>query len=185
MTGGDSLRERLVRAASPRATWTAVALYVASVVALTASDNRIAHFAPDVTKPDLRFGYGYPELVGVLEAFGPGGREAYAWNLAIDSVMPILFAAATLLVVARALPRWLGVLGLAPVAFAVLDLIENAAFAAMLAQYPAVSEALVSATRWITMVKLSAFYIAMPTLVLCGTFLLVRGMRRRWRSRST
>ena len=185
MTGGESPRERLVRAASPRVTWTAVVLYVASVVALTASDNRIAHFAPDVTKPDLRFGYGTAELIGVLEAFGPGGREAYAWNLAIDSVMPILFAAATLLVVARAVPRWLGVLGLAPVAFAVLDLIENAAFGAMLAQYPGISEALVSVTRWVTMVKLSAFYVAMPTLILGAAILLARWLRRRWWRRST
>ena len=184
MTDASGLRERIVRVATPGVTMGALALYGLSVVALTMSDARVASFAPGVTKPDLRFGYGYAELVDVLEAFGPGGRSAYAWNLAIDSVMPVFFAAATLLVLARVAPRWLGVLGAAPLVFAVVDLIENASFGWMLIQFPEVSASLVAVTRWLTMVKLSAFYVALPTLIVGAVILLVRWLQGRWKARS-
>jgi hypothetical protein len=94
-----------------------------------------------------------------------------------------MFAAAALLVAARAAPRWLGWLGIAPVVFLLLDLIENIAFALMLAQFPEVSPALVGFTRPVTMIKLSAFMIAMPTLILGALFLLLAGFIR-WRKAS-
>jgi hypothetical protein len=64
--------------------------------------------------------------------------------------------------------------------FMLLDLVANAAFAVMLSQYPEVSPALVSFTRPVTMIKLSAFVIAMPTLIL-SVLILIAAAVSRWR----
>ena len=160
-----SLRDRIRAAATPAATLVGVALYLVSVAALLWSDGQLAGRAADLTKPDLRLGYDHAEVLVFLTALGESGRRAYALNLIIDSLMPVAFAAATVLVVARATWRWLPVLAVAPAAFLVLDLLENAAFAMMIGQYPDVSEMLVSAASPVTAVKLAAFFVGLPTLV--------------------
>jgi hypothetical protein len=71
------------------------------------------------------------------------------------------------------------VLSVAPFTFPVLEVIENAAFASMLARYPAISPGLVAATSPVTMVKLAAFVITLPTLVLGVTAIGVRWLRGR------
>jgi hypothetical protein len=101
------IRSRLVAYATPRATAVAVALYLASIGLLTLSDINIARHAPQVTKPDLIFGYSHAQIVELFTAFGDGGRQAYAINLVIDTLMPLALLVATLLVIARATPRWL------------------------------------------------------------------------------
>ena len=174
-----SIRDRLVIIATPRAIALAVGLYLTSVVGLTLSDANVATYAPGVTKPDLRFGYGYADILDALTTFGEGGRLAYAINLLIDTVMPVLFVAATVLVVASAVPRWLGVLSVAPTAFCILDFIENAAFAVLLVQYPDIAPGLVAITSPVTMVKLTSFAVALPTIVLGAAALGFRWLRSR------
>jgi hypothetical protein len=99
-------------------------------------------------------------------------------NLLVDTVMPVMFAAATTLVVARAAPRRLGLHVVPPAAFLVLDVMENMAFLTMLRQYPDVSPALVAATSPVTVIKLSAFVLAFPTLIIGAVVLGVRWLRR-------
>jgi hypothetical protein len=176
------LPERVRHAATPRAVAVALGLYLLSIAALQWSDLRLAAHAPGVTKPDLNFGYGHAEILSILTALGESGRTEYAWGLVIDSVMPILLAVATILVAARAAPRLLPWLSAAPVTFMVLDLIENASFGMMVAQYPEVSPALVAATSPVTMVKLVSFTVTFPTLVVGTGMLVVRWARGRRRA---
>jgi hypothetical protein len=171
--------DRLRAAATPRNILIALILYLGSIALLTLSDMQIERYAPGITKPDLQFGYTYSAVMDTFSEMGADGRRAYGGNLIIDSVMPILFAAVTLLTAARAAPRWLGLLAIAPLVFFGLDMVENAAFAYLLSQYPEISPGLVGVVRWITMVKLSAYVIALPTLVLGLIWLLVRGLVRK------
>ena len=108
----------------------------------------------DATKPDLLFGYGTADLHALFTAYGPGGRTAYAVGLVVDTAYPLALAAATVLFAARALPhrtRWLWTF---PVAFAVLDVIENIGFGVALAAHPRTLDGLVAVLSPITQVKL-------------------------------
>jgi hypothetical protein len=177
--------DRIRLVATPRAVAGAIGLYLLSIIVLQWSDLRLAAHAPGVTKPDLTFGYGHAEILSILTAFGAGGRTEYAWGLVIDSVMPVLLALATILVAARAAPRLLPWLSAAPITFLVLDLIENASFGVMLAQYPDVSPALVAATSPVTMVKLLAFAVTFPTLAIGTGILVVHWVHTRRRAPSS
>lgn len=179
----EQIRERLIAKATPRAVVLAIALYLISLVALNLSDAQIAAHAPGVEKPDLVFGYDHGRILHIFTAMGEAGRRAYATNLVIDSIMPVLFAIATVLVIARAAPRWVMVLSIAPVVFLVLDLVENAAFGVMVAQFPDIPPGLVAVTNPITMIKLSAFLLALPTLILGGLYLVFRWVRGRYTAR--
>jgi hypothetical protein len=102
------IRARVVASATPRATAVTVALYLASVALLTLSDRQITRHAPQVTKPDLTFGYSHAQIVETFTALGEAGRRACAINLLIDTVMPVLLAAATVVVIAGRLPAGWG-----------------------------------------------------------------------------
>lgn len=177
------LLDRIRARATPRAVLAALGLYLLSVAALSMSDAQMAAHAPDMTKLDLRFGYDRTQALALLTALGQAGRRAYRLNLVMDTLMPVAFAAATVLVAARAAPRWLSALAVAPVLFLLLDLLENAAFAVMLAQYPDISPALVSVTSPVTAIKLSAFFVALPTLAVGALTLGVGWLRQRVRAR--
>jgi hypothetical protein len=162
----QKLQARLISRATTRTVLISLGLYLLSIVALNYYDNQIARYAPGVTKPDLQFGYTPAAISEIFSILGPEGRQIYLQHLVVDSIMPVFFALTILLVVARVIPRWLGLLSIAPLTFMVLDLVENASFAWMITQYPSISTTLVSVTSVITMIKLSAFMISMPTLVL-------------------
>jgi hypothetical protein len=179
----SSVVRRIMRGATPGAVVGSIGLYLLSVASLQWSDIRLAAHAPGVAKPDLTFGYDRAEILSILTAFGEAGRTEYSWGLVIDSVMPILLAMATILVVARAAPRFLIPLSAAPLTFLILDLVENASFGVMVAQYPDVSAALVALTSPVTMVKLVAFAVTFPTLVIGTGMLVVRWTRTTHRFR--
>ena len=160
------LRVLLISKATTRKVLISLGFYLLSIVALNFYDIQIARYAPGITKPDLQFGYTSAVLYEIFTNLGSEGRQIYLQHLVVDSIMPVLFALAVLMVVARVIPRWFALLSIAPVTFMVLDLVENASLAWMLTQYPAINSTLVSITSVITMIKLSAFMIAMPTLVL-------------------
>jgi hypothetical protein len=160
------LRNLLISRAATKNVLISLGLYLLSLVALNIYDLQLARVAPGVTKPDLTFGYTPAVISEIFTTLGAEGRQIYLQHLVVDSFMPVLFALAVLLVVAHVIPRWLALLSIAPLTFMVLDLIENASFAVMIMQYPSISTALVAATSVITMIKLSAFMVAMPTLVL-------------------
>lgn len=155
----------LVRHATARAIIVVIAVYVTALVAMEIAQRPIRSAAPGVGTLDLTFGYEHATVLEVLGTYGESGRRAYGWFLVADSLMPIAFAVAGLLLIARLAPRWLPLLGAAPVAFMLLDLVENAAFMVMLAQFPDVGTHLVAFTRPVTMTKLLSFAVAMPTLL--------------------
>jgi hypothetical protein len=165
--------------ATGRRTLAAVALLALALTALTVADGWL--FGYDAaTKLDLRFGYDHAEVIELFRAYGVGGRRAYGVNLGIDTVYPLVLAAAVVLVSARAFgtaARWLWV---APIAFAVLDVIENALFGTALLQFPDVAPRLVSVASPITQVKLVSF---VPTVVLGVAALLVLAFRAATRRR--
>lgn len=171
------LGDRVRAAATPRAIGVAVALYLASVVALQVSTAQVAGHADGFTKPDLTFGYDHPRVVDALGSLGDAGRSAYGLNLVIDSLMPAAFALATVLAAAGAFPRRLALLSIAPVAFLVLDLAENASLGVMLATHPDVPPALVAATSLVTMAKLAAYPVAFATFATAVAALLVGRVR--------
>jgi hypothetical protein len=170
----ETLKNRIQASATPRMIIFSIILYLASILVLDMSDARLTAIAPDFSKPDLTFGYGFSDIILLLSLLGEVGRSAYGINLIIDSIMPIFFAAATLLVVARAAPRWWVYLSIAPITFMVLDIIENASFGFMLLQFPELSPGLVAFTSPVTMVKLASFVIALPTLIFGGAYLFIR-----------
>jgi hypothetical protein len=157
---------RLRAAATPRTVAAAMLAYLASLALLQWADMRLAPYAGSFTKPDLFLNYDFSYIFFLFTYYGEAGRTAYAWNLAADSLMPIFFAAAVMLVAARAFPRRFSLLVAAPLGFLVLDLIENASFGWMLVQYPDLSAGLVAATNVVTLTKLACFAVAMPTLLL-------------------
>jgi hypothetical protein len=173
------VQARIIDAASPKAIVIAAGLYLASLAALTAADAPLKQAAPGLSKPDLTFAYTYADIIQILSAYWAAGRQAYLTNLIVDSIMPVCFAAVTLLVAARAAPRWLGLLGIAPLVFMIVDLIENPLLAVMVSQFPDVSPALVSFTSPLTMIKLSAFAVAMPTLIIGVLYLIISWLIRR------
>lgn len=150
-----------------------------TLVALNVTQAQVfAHH--DAPLLDLRLGYGHDEVTALFAAYGPSGRRAYAWALLADSVYPLALCAGVILAAARAFGdrRWLW---LAPVAFAVLDLVENALFASMLATFPDPSALLVTVAAPVTVVKLASF----PPTVVTGVVALTVLARRRWRDRGS
>jgi hypothetical protein len=179
----QQLRNLLISRAATETVLISLGLYLLSLVALNIYDIQLARIAPGITKPDLTFGYTPAVISEIFTTLGAEGRQIYLQHLVVDSFMPVFFALAVLLVVARVIPRWLALLSIAPLTFMVLDLIENASFAVMIMQYPAISTALVAGTSVITMIKLSAFMIAMPTLVLTYVGWIVSSLIK-WRALS-
>ena len=166
------IKTRIATMASTKAVFIAIGLYLLSIVALKISDFQIEKVAPGIPKPDLVFGYTYVDIMEIFSQLGEAGRQAYAINLIVDSVMPILFAA-------RAFPRFWLPASIAPFLFFILDMIENAAFAQMVAQFPNIDPSLVAFTRPLTMIKLISYMIAMPTLVIGGLIIIIRLIRNR------
>jgi hypothetical protein len=160
------IKDWIVQKSTARMIAVAVALWLVSIVALTFSDERIAEYAPDTTKPDLHIGFSHADIISMFTALGEEGRQAYGINLLIDTVMPVLFGVMTVLLMAKVLPRRLMLLSVAPITFVMLDIIENAAFGVMLLQYPDIALWLVAATSLVTLVKLTAYMFAAPLFVL-------------------
>ncbi len=152
--------------ASPRRARLALAALVACLVALTLADLWLEHhtglpvglpMSSEATKPDLWFGYGAADIHALFTSYGAGGRRAYAVGLVVDTVYPLVLAAATILLSARAFPRRAPWLWAFPVTFAVLDVIENLGFGVALAAHPRTLDGLVTVLSPITQVKLLAF----------------------------
>lgn len=158
------LKLKIHTLANSRAMLVSIFLYLLSLVALNISDSQIQKVAPGIPKPDLVFGYTYTDIMDIFHQLGEAGRQAYLINLIVDSFMPVLFAATVILVVTRAFPKFWLPLSIAPFLFFALDMIENAAFAQMVTQFPTVDPGLVAFTRPLTMIKLISFMIAVSSL---------------------
>lgn len=181
-----TLHHDVPRWASRRRTRLAVAVLLASLVALTVADiwleshSGLAVGMPmssDAGKPDLRFGYGTGDLASLFTAYGAGGRRAYAVGLAIDTVYPLALAAATVLLSVRAFAgraRWLWAF---PVAFAVLDVIENIGLGIALAVHPRPMAGLVAVLSLVTQVKLLSFPATVALLLASAAVLGGRWLR--------
>lgn len=180
--GDRKQRKTLSWATARRTTWAVVALLV-SLAVLTAGDvvfeeaTGIAAgspFSSDAGKPDLRFGYSHDQLVDLFERYGADGRRAYVLNLALDTVYPIVLALAGILLAARAFPalRWPWI---APLGFAVPDVVENGLMAFALSRYPDIPVWVAAVASPITQVKL--VFLPLAYLVAIVAFLV---LAKRW-----
>jgi hypothetical protein len=175
----ELIKTKIEALAANRAMFIAIVLYILSLVALNISDYQIKQVAQGIPKPDLVFGYTYTEIMAIFTQLGEAGRQAYAVNLIVDSIMPVLFAAAGVLVIARAFPRFWLPASIAPFLFFIFDMIENAAFALMVSQFPNIDPSLVAFTRPLTMIKLTSIMIALPTMGIGGIMILIHWIRER------
>ena len=157
--------------------WWAVAAYLVTLGALQVVTAWVSTFA-GATKLDLRWGYAYDDVIGLLGDYGADGRVAYGIHLAIDTAYPVALGLATILLAALAFGRrrWLWV---APLVFMVLDVLENSLIGVMVATYPGVPEALVAIASPVTFVKLASFFPTMAVLIVSAVVIVVRWARRR------
>jgi hypothetical protein len=170
--------DRVHRMATPATVGTAVVLFAGILLLMEVVDAGLADIAPGFAKPDLIFGYDAELIRDTYAAWGSEGRSIYFVSTLIDTVMPVLAAAATILVVARLTRRWLPVLSIAPLVFMVTDVVENLAFLIMVGSYPDIPGWLVGATSPVTQVKLVAFWaLTVPTLATGLLLLLGRWIR--------
>ncbi len=128
--------------------------------------------APDL----LPFGYDLATFAAWREALGEAGRAAFlTWHTrGLDLIFPFLLTLALLLLLTdilsafarfRAMPGWAKTLAPAVLAapYGVVDLMENAAVAAMLDGSQAVDAANVAGAESLTVLKFAA--IALPLLI--------------------
>jgi hypothetical protein len=172
---GPARRPLVPRWATDRRARLAAGALLACLAALTVTDLRLeSHtglpvgvpMSADATRPDLLFGYGEADVEALFTAYGAAGRRAYAVGLVVDTVYPLVLAAATVLLAARAFASRARRLWAFPVTFAVLDVVENVGFAVALAAYPQTKAGLVATLSPITQAKLLAFP---PTVALLLT----------------
>lgn len=174
--------------ASARRTWVAIGALLVCLAALKLTDVWLeSHtglpvglpMSADATKPDLRFGYEVADLDALFTAYGDGGRRAYAVGLIVDTIYPLVLAAATVLLAARAFPRarWLWVF---PIAFAALDVVENIGLGVAMAAYPeTLGDGPVAVLSLITQVKLLSFPPTVAVLLSSAGVLSWRWLRQR------
>jgi hypothetical protein len=174
--------------------WLALGALLCCLTALTVTDLWLARhsgmpvgrpMSSDATKPDLLFGYGAADLQALFTAYGEGGRRAYAVGLVVDTVYPLVLAATTVLLAARALPRRLRLLWVFPIAFASLDVIENLGFGVALAVHPRTLDGFVVVLSPITQAKLLAFPPTVAILLASAGLLSWRSLQGRRNARSS
>lgn len=152
-------------------------LFGAVLPALKAVDQPLTALAGE-GKLDTRGFYDAAIVARLFAAYGPAGRLLYAGDLLIDSVFPLVLAAAASLcalsVVRSATLR--KVFLVIPAIFLALDWLENLFFLACLGLYPVVWPALVQIAYLITSVKLAAIVITWAQLYLFGPLAAVTGV---------
>lgn len=126
---------------------------------------------------DLRFdGYDYPEALAFFDDLGQLGRAFYMRSTIFDTIWPLMLALSGYLMARQVFRRPMFVLVFAagPVAFGLLDLVENIGLFAMNFQYPKFSEDLVTGTNIVTVSKQKLIPVAFGSYLL--TPLIAAGM---------
>lgn len=155
----NAMHQLMVRRSTPRR---AVVAYVVAVVALGGYLLYVARLDALIGwggKLDLRpGGYGPADVDELFADLGSDGRSLYIRTTVGDTIWPLLAGLSALLtapLAARA--RWaVLILGLAPMAFGLIDLIENIGVIYLLVNHPDVSTKAVAVTSAVTQIKLLA-----------------------------
>lgn len=157
----------------PRTSWRSVlALWVGTLIVfglyLIYVQPLKDFLAPDIYL-DLRFdGYDHAEAFAFFDGLGALGRAFYMRSTVFDTVWPLMLAFAGYLI-ARQTFRNFGLIwafAFGPVAFGLLDLIENIGLFAMNFQFPELSQGLVDATNIVTLTKQKVIPVAFGAYVL-------------------
>lgn len=177
----ERFKSTLDKRATPRRAITFLGLWLISAVLLDIIDRHLAELAGGATKLDLRFGYDLPAVQALFESYGQIGRNLYLINLAIDTVMPLFLAITTLLFITLAYrsANLVLLLAIPPIAFFVLDIIENTLLAILVISFPDLNPSLVSLASAITQPKLIMAVLTygiliISALVLAGRFVINR-----------
>ena len=131
---------------------------------------------------DQQPAFSTEEIYRRLDAFGPAGRDLYKWFLVTTDVIFPLSLLAFLSLLARYTsqqcappPTLRGLLVVFPVAFFVLDMIENLSIFLMLSDYPERHQFTGRLLGYVTVVKRLSMYMA---ILLPLVLLLLAGIRR-------
>ncbi len=138
--------------------------------------------APDIYL-DLRFdGYDHAEVSAFFDGLGALGRAFYMRSTVFDTVWPLMLAFAGYLIARQTFRKtWLiRAFAFGPVAFGLLDLIENIGLLAMNFQFPELSQGLVDATNIVTLTKQKVIPLAFGAYLLTP---LVRTAQLAWKGR--
>ncbi|MDA7633184.1 hypothetical protein N8766_03670 [bacterium] len=142
---------------------------------------RVQSYAPDTALFDLSpTGYSHSQALTLLQTLGHAGRDAYLFpQLALDFVYPGLFAICFSLmliwVYSKRVPSQskLWYLAMLPALGGIFDYVENILIIRMIFTFPDVTEGLVSASSWFTLLK-SVFSTASFLLLGLGFALLLK-----------
>lgn len=133
----------------------------------------------------MLFGYSPAQAYGVLAAYGPAGRRAYAvLLLTLDLLFPFLYGSFLFLSL-RAVSLWAGFstrwavrLGAIGFAAAVCDWLENICFLILMGVFPGQPAAVARVASLFTVTKFALSGISVVTLLVVGICALCRVRRR-------
>lgn len=136
-----------------------------SAVVFPAVVERIEAYSGGVGPLDVEFSFSAQEAYSRIEAYGPEGRQLYAWvEATLDVAFPVIAASLLSLLILfllrRAFPdsRTIRRLGLVPFGTLAADLLENTGILVLLLSYPtrldglAELTSLVVSAKWILVV---------------------------------
>lgn len=153
-----ALHERMVSWSTPQR---AVVAYAAAVAALLAYLSYVARLDALIGwggKLDLRpGGYDRADVDALFAELGDEGRSLYIRTTIGDSIWPMLagISAVVAAPLAAGRRRTVLALGLAPLAFGVVDVVENVGVLTLLARHPDVSDGTVALASAVTRLKLA------------------------------
>ena len=160
----------------------AAALYAVMTQVTLASLAEVSGLTPFDMRPG---GYGFADAQALLNGLGEAGRSYYLTRqIPLDLLYPGLMAATIIVVflwVARAVGwrrvAWIG--SVLAVGAGLADYLENLGIVAMIARYPDVSEALVSAASLASVAKATLTTLALTLLLIVALLRGVRTLRGR------
>lgn len=164
---------------SDRKAITFLALWLVNAVLLQVLDNRLAILANGETKLDLRFGYDFQTVLTIFTGYGEQGRDLYLSNLAIDTLMPLFLALATITFTTLAFrkSRLVTLLVIVPAAFFIGDVIENVLLVTLVASFPDIDPNMIRLASAVTRPKLIAAMMTYALLILSAVILASRYAR--------
>jgi hypothetical protein len=144
---------------------------------LMVAERILAHQSGGAPKLDFIWPFDAGVYVETLARYGAAGRSTFLVTIWVDMIFPVTVAwfAASLL---RATTRHWRILVAAPIAFVVLDVLENVSFLHMLASFPARPEATAGITSFLTTAKLSALALTYTEMLGCLATLAIQDRRR-------
>ncbi len=182
------------RPALAESLWASTAAFLALAAILTAGGARLAALSGGAPKLDFLWAASPQVYRRALEAYGEGGRRLFAWLNAVDFLFPVavVWLGRALLhephpptpspLAGRGRRGRGGALGWVPVAFALLDWVENLLFFGILGLWPTPPDVLLRACAKVTTAKLTLLAVSYALFAVAAAalaFRRVNGARMR------